>query len=93
LICWSFPAPALIVATNPNCQRRSLADSFIGGFPETLEMLDYCAEHHITSDVEIISILRKYTKAMKECRKEVLGIILLLIWLHGNFSLLVISYN
>jgi uncharacterized zinc-type alcohol dehydrogenase-like protein len=28
----------------------------IGGIPETQEMLDYCAEHNITSDVEIIPI-------------------------------------
>lgn len=34
--------------------RRSLAGSLIGGLPETQEMLDYCAEHNITSDVEVI---------------------------------------
>jgi alcohol dehydrogenase (NADP+) len=34
--------------------RKSLAGSMIGGMPETQEMLDYCAEHHITSDVEVI---------------------------------------
>jgi alcohol dehydrogenase (NADP+) len=28
----------------------------IGGIPETQEMLDYCAEHGITSDVEVIPI-------------------------------------
>ena len=37
-------------------QRRSLASSGIGGIPETQEMLDYCAEHDITSDVEVIDI-------------------------------------
>jgi uncharacterized zinc-type alcohol dehydrogenase-like protein len=36
--------------------RRSLAGSAIGGIPETQEMLDYCAEHNITSDVEVIPI-------------------------------------
>jgi alcohol dehydrogenase (NADP+) len=36
--------------------RRSLASSGIGGVPETQEMLDYCAEHGITSDVEVIDI-------------------------------------
>jgi alcohol dehydrogenase (NADP+) len=30
--------------------------SMIGGIPETQEMLDYCAEHGITSDVEVIPI-------------------------------------
>lgn len=37
-------------------QRRSLAGSLIGGLPETQEMLDFCAEHGIVSDVEIIPI-------------------------------------
>ena len=35
--------------------RRTLAGSLIGGIRETQEMLDYCAEHGITSDVEVIS--------------------------------------
>ena len=36
--------------------RRSIAGSLIGGLPETQEMLDYCAKHKITSDVEVIPI-------------------------------------
>ena len=28
----------------------------IGGIAETQEMLDFCADHHITSDVEVIPI-------------------------------------
>ena len=35
---------------------RSLSASSIGGIPETQEMLDYCAEHNIVSDVEVINI-------------------------------------
>ena len=35
--------------------RRSLAGSMIGGLPEIQEMLDFCAEHGIVSDVEVIS--------------------------------------
>lgn len=35
---------------------RSLVGSMIGGIRETQEMLDYCAKHNITSDVEIIPI-------------------------------------
>ncbi|MDD5274322.1 MAG: NAD(P)-dependent alcohol dehydrogenase, partial [Methylovulum sp.] len=31
-------------------KRRSIAGSLIGGLKETQEMLDFCAEHHITSD-------------------------------------------
>jgi len=34
--------------------RRSLVGSLVGGIKETQEMLDYCAEHNITSDVEMI---------------------------------------
>ncbi|MDW6002413.1 NAD(P)-dependent alcohol dehydrogenase [Vibrio mangrovi] len=35
-------------------KRRSIAGSMIGGIPETQEMLDFCAEHGITSDIEMI---------------------------------------
>ncbi len=34
---------------------KVLAGSLIGGIPETQEMLDFCAEHNITSAVEVIS--------------------------------------
>jgi uncharacterized zinc-type alcohol dehydrogenase-like protein len=37
-------------------KRRSIIGSMIGGMKETQEMLDYCAEHQIVSDVEVISI-------------------------------------
>lgn len=37
-------------------QRRQLAGSLIGGIPETQEMLDFCAKHGITSDVEMIAM-------------------------------------
>jgi uncharacterized zinc-type alcohol dehydrogenase-like protein len=36
--------------------RRSLAGSGIGGIKETQEMLDYCAEHNIVSDIEVIAM-------------------------------------
>jgi uncharacterized zinc-type alcohol dehydrogenase-like protein len=36
--------------------RKTLAGSLIGGLPETQEMLDYCAEHGIACDVEMIHI-------------------------------------
>lgn len=38
--------------------RRRLAGSLIGGIRETQEMLDFCAEHGITSDIEVIPIQR-----------------------------------
>jgi len=34
--------------------RKSVAGSLIGGIAETQEMLDFCGEHGITSDVEVI---------------------------------------
>jgi alcohol dehydrogenase (NADP+) len=37
-------------------KRRRLAGSCIGGIAETQEMLDFCAAHNITSDVELIPI-------------------------------------
>jgi len=36
--------------------RRALSGSFIGGVPETQQMLDFCGRHGIVSDVEIIPI-------------------------------------
>nr|WP_198984314.1 NAD(P)-dependent alcohol dehydrogenase [Herbaspirillum sp. ASV7] len=36
-------------------KRRSLAGSLIGGIPETQEMLDFCAEHGIVADIELIA--------------------------------------
>ena len=36
--------------------RRSVSGSLIGGIKETQEMLDFCGEHNITSDVEVIRI-------------------------------------
>ena len=35
---------------------RSFSGSNIGGLPETQEMLDFCGEHNITADVEVIPI-------------------------------------
>lgn len=35
--------------------RRSFAGSLIGGIRETQEMLDFCAEHKIASDIEVIT--------------------------------------
>ncbi|NDC51817.1 MAG: NAD(P)-dependent alcohol dehydrogenase, partial [Actinobacteria bacterium] len=35
--------------------RRSIAGSMIGGIPEIEEMMKFCAEHNIVSDVEVIN--------------------------------------
>ncbi|HYX52051.1 MAG TPA: NAD(P)-dependent alcohol dehydrogenase [Candidatus Limnocylindrales bacterium] len=37
-------------------KRRNFAGSLIGGIPETQEMLDFCARHNLTADVEVIPI-------------------------------------
>jgi uncharacterized zinc-type alcohol dehydrogenase-like protein len=37
-------------------KRRQLAGSLIGGIPETQEMLDFCGQHGIASDIEVIPI-------------------------------------
>ncbi len=37
-------------------KRRSLGGSLIGGIAETQEMLDFCAEHGIVSDIEMIKM-------------------------------------
>jgi alcohol dehydrogenase (NADP+) len=37
-------------------RRRSFSGSLIGGIAETQEMLDFCGENTITSDVEVIPI-------------------------------------
>ena len=48
--------PLPVGAFNLLLPRRSFAGSGIGGIKETQEMLDFCAEHGITSDIEMIRI-------------------------------------
>jgi uncharacterized zinc-type alcohol dehydrogenase-like protein len=48
--------PAALAAFSLLFKRRRLAGSTIGGIRETQEMLDFCAEHGITSDIEMIRI-------------------------------------
>jgi uncharacterized zinc-type alcohol dehydrogenase-like protein len=45
------PSPAVVQLI---ARRRSLAGSMIGGIAETQEMLDFCAEHGVVSDIEVI---------------------------------------
>jgi alcohol dehydrogenase (NADP+) len=57
MVCVGAPsAPAQIPAFSLIMGRKSIAGSLIGGIPETQEMLDFCAEHNIVSDVEVIDI-------------------------------------
>lgn len=48
------PSPNSIHALSLIFGNKTLSGSLIGGIPETQEMLDFCAEHNITSDVEVI---------------------------------------
>jgi uncharacterized zinc-type alcohol dehydrogenase-like protein len=50
------PTPPTVPVGSLLFRRRSLAGSIIGGIRETQEMLDFCADHGITSDVEMIRI-------------------------------------
>ena len=50
------PTPQEVSAFGLILKRRSIIGSLIGGIKETQEMLDYCAEHNIVSDVEVIDI-------------------------------------
>lgn len=49
----SHPAPTF---GNLIFKRRQITGSLIGGIKETQEMLNFCAQHNIVSDVEIIAI-------------------------------------
>jgi len=50
------PTPLPVAAFGLIIGRRRLAGSGIGGIRETQEMLDFCAEHGIVSDIEVIPI-------------------------------------
>ncbi len=57
MVCVGVPPDApKLAAFHLIMKRRRIAGSLIGGIKETQEMLDYCAEHGITSDVEVINI-------------------------------------
>ena len=62
------PTPSEVHAVQLIFGRRSLVGSLVGGIKETQEMLDYCAEHGITSDVEMIrmdQINEAYERTLK----------------------------
>lgn len=48
------PTPRELSGFDLILQRRRIVGSLIGGIKETQEMLDYCADHNIVSDVEVI---------------------------------------
>ncbi len=60
--------PLPVAAFNVILQRRSFAGSGIGGIAETQEMLNFCAERNIVSDIETIRIQdinRAYERMLK----------------------------
>jgi uncharacterized zinc-type alcohol dehydrogenase-like protein len=57
LVLVGAPAqPLPVAAFNLIAKRRQFAGSLIGGIAETQEMLDFCADHKIVSDIELIPI-------------------------------------
>jgi len=59
----AVPAGTLVMG------RRSLAGSAIGGIRETQEMLDFCGQHNIVSDIELIPI-QKINEAYERVLKS-----------------------
>jgi len=49
-------------------KRRVLAGSLIGGMPETQEVLDFCAEHGITCDIEMLD-MKNINEAYERMKK------------------------
>ena len=56
MVLVGIPDPIPLSASSLVRQRRHLAGSLIGGIRETQEMLDFCAEHGVLSEVEVIPI-------------------------------------
>ena len=63
------PKPLAVAAFPLIVGRHSLAGSTIGGIAETQEMLDFCGEHNITADVEVIPI-QKVNEAYERLLKS-----------------------
>jgi alcohol dehydrogenase (NADP+) len=56
MVLLGIPEPTPLAAFSLIMKRRKLAGSLIGGIRETQEMLDFCAEHGVAADVEVIPI-------------------------------------
>lgn len=63
------PNPLPIGAFGLIFRRRSFSGSLIGGIAETQEMLDFCGQNNITSDVEVIPI-QKLNEAYERLAKS-----------------------
>ena len=56
MVLLGLPGPQSVSAQPLIHKRRRLAGSLIGGIKETQEMLDFCGQHGITCDVEMINM-------------------------------------
>jgi uncharacterized zinc-type alcohol dehydrogenase-like protein len=63
------PEPPTFAPFNLIGGRHSLSGSMIGGMPETQEMLDYCGQHNLTADVEVIPI-QKINEAFERLLRQ-----------------------
>ncbi len=63
------PKPLGVAAFGLIMRRRNFSGSSIGGIAETQEMLDFCGEHTITADVEVIPI-QKVNEAYERLLKS-----------------------
>ena len=63
------PKPLGVVSFSLIMRNRNLSGSNIGGIKETQEMLDFCGQHNITSDVEVIPI-QKVNEAYERLLKS-----------------------
>src|SRR5277367_2367579 len=63
------PKPLGVSAFSLIMRRRSFSGSNIGGLPETQEMLDFCGQHNITADVEVIP-MQKVNEAYERLLKS-----------------------
>ncbi|HKX26406.1 MAG TPA: NAD(P)-dependent alcohol dehydrogenase [Blastocatellia bacterium] len=63
--------PLPITSFNLILNRRSLAGSGVGGIQETQEMLDFCAEHNLAADIELIRIQQIEETFQRLLRSEV----------------------
>lgn len=63
-----IPEPSLIEAGKLVSGRKTLAGSAVGGIRETQQMLDFCAKHKISADIELIPIQKineAYARVLK----------------------------
>ncbi len=56
MVLLGVPAPQKVSAMSLLFKRKRLAGSLIGGIAETQELLDFCSQHKIGAEVEVIPI-------------------------------------